>query len=56
MAVPGLGTAVTAGANAVDQLVPWKRYDTIGDAVKGKAVAGSGRKRGRPRKMVATVP
>ena len=51
--VPDLGTAVQAGANAVDQLVPGKRYDNIGDAIKGKAIAGSGRKRGRPRKVAA---
>lgn len=53
LAIPGLGTAVQAGANAVDQLVPGKRYDNIGDAIKGKAIAGSGRKRGRPHKVAA---
>ena len=53
LAIPGVGTAVQAGSNAVDQLVPGKRYDNIGDAIKGKAIAGSGRKRGRPRKVAA---
>ena len=38
LAVPDLGTAVTTGVNAVDQLVPGKRYDIIRDAVKGKTV------------------
>ena len=52
---PGLGSVITAGANAIDNLVPGKRYDTIGDVFKGKAVAGSGRKRGRPRKVVAAA-
>ena len=48
--VPGVGTAISAGADAIDKMVPGARYATIGDALSGKKVEGSG-KRGRPKKQ-----
>ena len=49
LVAPGVGTAIAAGADVVDKMVPGARYATIGDAFSGKKVAGSG-KRGRPKK------
>ena len=46
---PGVGTAIAAGADSVDKMIPGARYATIGDAFSGKKIAGSG-KRGRPKK------
>ena len=47
---PGVGTAISAGADTVDKMIPGARYATIGDALSGKKVEGSG-KRGRPKKQ-----
>ena len=47
--VPGLGSVITLGADAIDKAVPGSRYDTIQDALSGKKVQGSGLKRGRGR-------
>ena len=48
---PGVGTAISAGADTVDKMIPGARYATIGDALSGKKVEGSGKKRGRPKKQ-----
>jgi hypothetical protein len=48
LVAPGVGTAIAAGADVVDKMVPGARYATIGDAFSGKKIAGSGR--GRPKK------
>ena len=50
LVAPGVGTAISAGAEVVDKMVPGARYATIGDAFSGKKIAGSG-KRGRPKKQ-----
>ena len=54
---PILGSVVTPIANAIDEAVPGPRYATIADAVSGKKIQGTGRSRGRPRKVkVVNIP
>ena len=54
---PILGSVVTPVANAIDEAVPGHRYATIADAVSGKKIQGTGRSRGRPRKVkVVNIP
>ena len=56
--VPGLGTAVTLGASGLDKLIPGHQYETVGDALSGKHIQGTGTggsKVGRPRKLKVEV-
>ena len=54
---PILGSVVTPIANAVDEAVPGHRYANIADMVSGKPIKGTGRSRGRPRKVkVVNIP
>ena len=54
---PIIGSVVTPIANAIDEAVPGPRYATIADAVSGKKIQGTGRSRGRPRKVkVVNIP
>ena len=39
---PGVGSAIATGADTVDKMIPGARYATIGDALSGKKVEGSG--------------
>ena len=48
---PVLGSVVAPIANAVDEAVPGHRYANISDAVSGKPIQGTGRGKGRPRKI-----
>ena len=48
---PALASVVTPVAEAIDTAVPGHRYATISDAVSGKPIQGTGRGRGRPRKV-----
>jgi hypothetical protein len=52
--VPGLGTVIKSGAEAIDTLIPGARYDSMADVISGKKIQGTGmvkRGRGRPRKI-----
>ena len=54
---PILGSVVTPIANAIDEAVPGHRYANIADMVSGKPIKGTGRSRGRPRKVkVINIP
>ncbi len=48
---PVLGSVVAPIANAIDEAVPGHRYASISDAISGKPIQGTGRGRGRPRKI-----
>ena len=54
--IPGSGTIVNTLANVIDESVPGARYASMSDVFKGKKIAGSGRGRGRPKKIQVEPP
>ena len=56
LVLPGSGTIVNTLANVVDEAVPGARYASMSDVFKGKKIAGSGRGRGRPKKIQVEPP
>jgi len=50
--IPGVSKVLQPIAQSVDDLIPGKKYDTLQDVFNNKPSSGSGKKRGRPKKII----